>query len=115
MAKYRDKRLNEETADVSDYYTKSEVDALVPTPLTLGETSGTAYRGDRGKTAYDHSQVAHAPSSADNTLDAIANAGSSGSFVDGQALFVYDSNDGLIKQATIGNLRAYFDTIYAPL
>ena len=32
--------------------------------LALGETSGTAYRGDRGKTAYDHSQVAHAPSGA---------------------------------------------------
>lgn len=26
--------------------------------LALGETSSTAYRGDRGKTAYDHSQVA---------------------------------------------------------
>jgi hypothetical protein len=25
--------------------------------LSLGETSTTAYRGDRGKTAYDHSQV----------------------------------------------------------
>ena len=25
--------------------------------LELGETSTTAYRGDRGKTAYDHSQV----------------------------------------------------------
>jgi hypothetical protein len=25
--------------------------------LALGETSATAYRGDRGKTAYDHSQV----------------------------------------------------------
>jgi hypothetical protein len=25
--------------------------------LTLGETSTTAYRGDRGKTAYDHSQI----------------------------------------------------------
>ena len=29
--------------------------------LALGETSGTAYRGDRGKTAYDHSQATHAP------------------------------------------------------
>ena len=27
---------------------------------SLGETSITAYRGDRGKTAYDHSQTAHA-------------------------------------------------------
>ena len=32
--------------------------------LALGETSSTAYRGDRGKTAYDHSQSAHAPSDA---------------------------------------------------
>lgn len=28
--------------------------------LALGETSATAYRGDRGKVAYDHSQTAHA-------------------------------------------------------
>lgn len=27
--------------------------------VALGETSSTAYRGDRGKIAYDHSQVAH--------------------------------------------------------
>lgn len=32
--------------------------------LALGETSATAYRGDRGKVAYDHSQTAHAPSNA---------------------------------------------------
>ena len=34
--------------------------------LALGETSGTAYRGDRGKIAYEHSQEAHAR--ADATL-----------------------------------------------
>ena len=28
--------------------------------LALGETSSTAYRGDRGKVAYDHSQATHA-------------------------------------------------------
>ena len=32
--------------------------------LALGETSTTAYRGDRGKTAYDHSQATHAPTNA---------------------------------------------------
>lgn len=32
--------------------------------LALGETLDTAYRGDRGKIAYDHSQQAHAPSNA---------------------------------------------------
>jgi hypothetical protein len=34
--------------------------------LILGETSITSYRGDRGKIAYDHSQVTHAPSDANN-------------------------------------------------
>ncbi len=39
--------------------------------LSLGETSGTAYRGDRGKTAYDHSQATHANASATvNSTDA---------------------------------------------
>lgn len=31
--------------------------------IVLGETSGTAYRGDRGKTAYDHSQATGNPHS----------------------------------------------------
>jgi len=38
--------------------------------LALGETSVTAYRGDRGKTAYDHSQAAHAPSDAEKNVNA---------------------------------------------
>jgi len=37
--------------------------------LTLGETSTTAYRGDRGKTAYDHSQATHAPADAQKNSD----------------------------------------------
>lgn len=36
----------------------------ISSSLALGETSSTAYRGDRGKAAYDHSQAAHAPSNA---------------------------------------------------
>lgn len=31
--------------------------AATSSALALGETSSTAYRGDRGKTAYDHSQI----------------------------------------------------------
>ena len=38
--------------------------AIISDTLALGETSTTAYRGDRGKTAYDHSQSAHAPTNA---------------------------------------------------
>lgn len=33
----------------------------LPSYVALGETSSTAYRGDRGKTAYDHSQTAGNP------------------------------------------------------
>lgn len=33
--------------------------AVISETLALGETSSTAYRGDRGKIAYDHSQSAH--------------------------------------------------------
>lgn len=37
--------------------------------IALGETSSTAYRGDRGKTAYDHSQASHAPTDAQKNSD----------------------------------------------
>lgn len=37
--------------------------------LALGETVLTAYRGDRGKTAFDHSQAAHAPADAQKNSD----------------------------------------------
>lgn len=38
--------------------------------LALGETASTAYRGDRGKTAYDHSQLLHAPADAEKNVQA---------------------------------------------
>lgn len=38
--------------------------------IALGETSSTAYRGDRGKAAYDHSQAAHAPANAEANVQA---------------------------------------------
>ena len=41
--------------------------------LALGETSGTAYRGDRGKIAYDHSQSTHARTDATKTEDSSTN------------------------------------------
>lgn len=39
--------------------------AEISASLALGETSSTAYRGDRGKIAYEHSQAAHAPANAE--------------------------------------------------
>ena len=37
--------------------------------LALGETSTTAYRGDRGKTAYDHSQITNGTNPHNTTAD----------------------------------------------
>lgn len=67
--------------------------------LALGETSSTAYRGDRGKTAYDHSQLAsgnpHNVSKSDvglgnvdNTSDATKKTNFTGAIADGNTGFV---------------------------
>lgn len=41
--------------------------------IALGETSSTAYRGDHGKTAYEHSQTGHAPANAEINQNAFSN------------------------------------------
>lgn len=43
---------------------------VISETLALGETSATAYRGDRGLIAYNHSQSAHAPSNAEANVQA---------------------------------------------
>lgn len=47
--------------------------------IALGETSSTAYRGDRGKTAYEHSQAAHAPANAEANVQSDWNESDTGS------------------------------------
>ena len=50
---------------------------VISDSIALGETSSTAYRGDRGKIAYDHSQTAHAPANAEyNVIIGIQKNGS---------------------------------------
>lgn len=44
--------------------------APIGNDLVLGETANTAYRGDYGKVAYQHSQVAHAPANAQKNVQA---------------------------------------------
>ena len=41
---------------------------VISPSIALGETSSTAYRGDRGKTAYEHSQETHAPVNAQENV-----------------------------------------------
>ena len=40
---------------------------IISETLALGETSSTAYYGDKGKTAYEHSQATHARTDANNS------------------------------------------------
>ena len=69
-AKFENKQSNKKndisgdfSSDTTSYPTVQAVKNWVGTQMSnvgsiiLGETSDTAYRGDRGKTAYDHSQV----------------------------------------------------------
>lgn len=58
----------------SEDFTTAEKDKLAgveagATKLNLGTTATTAYRGDRGKIAYDHSREPHAPSNAQKNSD----------------------------------------------
>lgn len=58
------KQLSDENYTLAE---KQKLEGL--SSLALGETASTAYRGDRGKEAYDHSQSAHAPSNAQKNSD----------------------------------------------
>lgn len=57
--------------------------------LQLGETSTTAYRGDRGKTAYDFSQT---PYTSDPEMNGTASAGSSTAWAKGDHVHPSDSS-----------------------
>ncbi len=58
----------------------------ISSSLALGETSSTAYRGDRGKIAYTHSQSAHAPTDAEaNLLESVS--------VNGEVLTIDDDKN----------------------
>ena len=58
------------TSDTSVHITSSERSSWnAKSNLSLGETSSTAYQGDRGKIAYDHSQATHAPITAQKNSD----------------------------------------------
>lgn len=59
--------------------------------LALGETSSTAYRGDRGKIAYDHSQELHARTDATLTEESRVNGNI---LVDGDEIIVYRHPEG---------------------
>lgn len=62
-----------ETSTNKTYRWSGSAYVEISASLAIGETSSTAYRGDRGKIAYEHSQSAHAPSNAEKNQNAFSN------------------------------------------
>ena len=90
--------------------------AEISASLALGETSSTAYRGDRGKIAYDHSQTTGNPHG--TKLEELNDvSGTANSIVDTDEILKKDTA-GLWKKLSWSNikatLKAYFDNLYAP-
>ena len=67
--------------------------------LALGETSATAYRGDRGKAAYDHSQTAHAPVSVYTKAEADGKYMPIGGLSSSRPVFSYGQTTGIANAA----------------
>ena len=57
------------TGNITSHTHSAYAAASHGTHLTLGTGSGNAYYGDKGNTAYTHSQAAHAPSNAQKNSD----------------------------------------------
>lgn len=78
--------------------------------VSLGETSTTAYRGDRGKTAYDHSQLT--TGNPHNVTAAQAGADPSGSAAAAQAFAIQRANHtGTQLADTISNFNTAVQTL----
>ena len=63
---------------------------VISETLALGETSSTAYRGDRGKVAYDHSQSTHARTDATKVEKSSTNGNIK---INGTETTVYDDTE----------------------
>lgn len=82
--------------------------------LALGETSATAYRGDRGKIAYDHSQATgnpHGTTAADVGAMAAANPVFTGTLKQGEVARINPSGGANFSSLVAGNTEIFVLTV----
>lgn len=83
--------------------------------LALGETPATAYRGDRGKTAYDHSQIAtgnpHGTTAADVGAMATADPVFTGTLKQGAVTRLSSSGGADFSSLRVSNLSSAFNGV----
>lgn len=104
------------TSDTTVHITSAERSKWnAKSDLALGTTSATAFRGDQGLTAYNHSQAAHAPSNAEQNVQSDwneVNTGSDAYIKNKPTIPVVDVNKayvdtGLAKKANTTDLHSH--------
>lgn len=80
--------------------------AEISSSLALGETSGTAYRGDRGKIAYDHTSLTNNPHAVTKAQVGLGNADNTSDLAKPISTATQTYIDGLV-----GDINAALDAI----
>ena len=81
---------------------------VMSSSLALGETSSTAYRGDRGNIAYEHSQATGNPHN--TKLEELTDLGSETPSIEDTDIILKKESGGLWKKITFANFKNWFTT-----
>ena len=84
---------------------------VMSSSLALGETSSTAYRGDRGKTAYDHSQTTGNPHG--TKLEELSDVSGTDTTIIDTDIILKKETGGFWKKITFANFKSWFTTALA--